>query len=211
MANLQFSEEFIEVLMKEFSTNEDRAEAMILTIMSEIYEANNGKNEFADAIMEIPIIDSKESVINHLKESIYEKDSENPSLFIKKIPIFKDSSSEISTVTPVENPSLWVKEFRDMFKEANIDRWGTQSTCIERLKTFLKQNPSVTKEEILQATRAYINNTNRNYIMKSHKFIFDGSGASKNSTLEEWIEKIREHNQKQENLKNSADLTEKIQ
>ena len=211
MANLQFSEEFIEILMTEFSTNQDRAEAMILTIMSEIYAANNGKNESADAIMATPVIESKASIIEDLKRVLYERNPENMEFFRPKIPIFKDSSPEISTVITVEDPSLWVKEFRDMFKEANLDRWGTQSTCIERLKTFLKQYPSVTKEEILQATRAYINNTNRNYIMKSHKFIFDGAGASRNSTLEEWIEKIREHNQKQENLKNSADLTEKIQ
>ena len=44
--------------------------------------------------------------------------------------------------------------------------------------------------------------------MKSHKFIYDGVGTSRNSTLEEWIEKFREV---VKNIETSGDITDKIQ
>lgn len=89
----------------------------------------------------------------------------------------------------------WVKEFRALFAKANKTRSGTLSTCVNRMKTFFAENPDIRKEEVMGATELYLKNVSSpEYVMKSHKFIFDGAGVNRNSTLELWVEIYRERN-----------------
>lgn len=118
-------------------------------------------------------------------------------------PLFEDAENE--------SKMEWVKDFRNLFKEVNSDRAGTLSTCFERMKTFLRENPEVRAYEIIEATRLYLRSTPPNYIMKSHKFIYDGRGLFRNSTLEEWIEKYREIESHISNSQSNKDITEKMQ
>ena len=89
----------------------------------------------------------------------------------------------------------WVNDFRDKFKAKNQDRVGTKKTCVARMKQWFRENPQYRKEDILGATDMYLRITDPRYIMKAHKFIFDGAGVMKNSTLLEWVEKYVEREQ----------------
>jgi hypothetical protein len=87
----------------------------------------------------------------------------------------------------------WVREWRDMFKNAYSERAGSPSTCIARMKTFFSENPEVRKEDVFSATMLYLESIqDAKYLTTSHKFIYDGAGKSRNSRLEEWIEKYKE-------------------
>ena len=94
-----------------------------------------------------------------------------------------------------ENPNekwAWVKEWRELFKRASPLRAGNTNTCITRMKTFFAENPDVRAEEIFGATKLYIRNVKAaTYVKTSHKFIYDGAGKSRNSELEEWVERYR--------------------
>jgi len=87
----------------------------------------------------------------------------------------------------------WVEDFRNTFKKINPERAGTLSTCIQRMKRFFYENPHVRVDEVKGATLMYQRTvTAPQYLITSHKFIFEGAGVSRNSPLEEWVEKYRE-------------------
>ena len=95
----------------------------------------------------------------------------------------------------------WVNEFRNKFRAANEERWGTKKTCVQRMKAWFAEHPQYRKEDVLQAVDLYLRVTSHQYIMKSHKFIYDGIGVMKNSTLLEWVEKYKE----KEGINNTID------
>ena len=115
-----------------------------------------------------------------------------------KIPLFpNEEKSKRPGEEEPESLDSWIQEFRALFKIANPDRVGTLSTCKERMKWFLKTFPNTNKDIILGATSMYLRHVSRkDYVMKAHKFIYDGSGQSKNSTLEEWVERYLEYTSK---------------
>ena len=115
------------------------------------------------------------------------------------LPLFEDLETE--------SKMAWVDTFRNFFKTANSDRAGTRKTCFDRMKIFLRENPEIRAQEILGATEMYVSNTNPAYIMKSHKFIYDGAGSFRNSTLEEWVEKYREARE----ISLDKDISDKMQ
>lgn len=83
----------------------------------------------------------------------------------------------------------WINEFRAVFKAVNPDRTGTKTDCIKRMKSFVRANPAIGKDEILKAARLYTSSLNNPvYCKKAHKFIYDTEG----SVLLEYIEKLRE-------------------
>lgn len=87
----------------------------------------------------------------------------------------------------------WVKEFREAFKKKNSERAGTLDSCIKRMKEFFAKHPHVRVEDVKFATGMYFRSVkDPQYLLTSHKFIYDGAGISKNSHLEEWIEKYYE-------------------
>lgn len=196
--NLKLSDEFISYLREQNLSTESRARLLISSILLETAYDNKdifeGKNALASFSEEMLAEMLKEGILSYSELTGYKL----------VFHIFEEQTKE-STLT---DKFAWVGKFRDLFKQVNPDRWGTLSTCKERMKKFFSENPEIRVDEVMDATIMYLKNTDRRYIMKSHKFIYDGAGTSRNSTLEEWIEKFREVSK---NTKTSEDITDKIQ
>jgi len=83
-----------------------------------------------------------------------------------------------------------VQDYISLFGAINPKRKGPKSATIARMKSFFAQNPEVRKEDVLGATKMYIQNVNNpEYLISSHYFIFKDKGADKVSHLEEWLDK----------------------
>lgn len=205
--NLRLSKKFLDHLKQDIYTPIERADILTFVVMVQVYKENefDKENGIFDGIL-------------FLQEELWQKLLLETKLFEIRaeggfqttIPVWEDTVL-INGNSPKPVSLDWVSVFRDKFKEANPDRWGTLSTCKERMKKFLSKNPSVTEDEVLDATDLYLRNTDRRYIMKSHKFIYDGAGTNLNSTLEEWIEKLREYQTSQQQQVQTTDITEKMQ
>ena len=83
----------------------------------------------------------------------------------------------------------WVDEWRTMFEVKNSARKGPKSTVVARMKTFFAANPEVRKDDIIGATKMYLNQVDSAFVTSSHYFITKGHGTQKVSLLEEWLEK----------------------
>lgn len=87
----------------------------------------------------------------------------------------------------------WVADYRMAFKKLNPDRAGSLNTCILRMKKFFSENPHVRAEDVNAAVGMYFRTVkDPQYLITSHKFIYDGIGSSRNSNLEIWLEKYYE-------------------
>lgn len=197
--NLKLNKEFISYLKERNLSTESRARLLISSILFETASDNKdifeGKNAIASFAEEILAEMIKEGLLSYSELTGYKL----------VFHTFEEQTKE----SAASDKFSWVGEFRDMFKRVNPDRWGTLSTCKERMKKFFSENPDVRKEDVLQATGLYLNNSDRRYIMKSHKFIFDGVGTSRNSTLEEWLEKLESIKNSQ--ISSNQDVTDKLQ
>lgn len=196
--NLKLSDEFISYLREQNLSTESRAILLINSILlkvasdnKEIFEGRNALATFSEEVLGEMI---KEGLLSYSELTGYKL----------VLHIFEEQEQETQSADKFK----WVSKFRDLFKQVNPDRWGTLSTCKERMKKFFSENPEIRVDEVMDATIMYLKNTDRRYIMKSHKFIYDGAGTSRNSTLEEWIEKFREV---VKNIETSGDITDKIQ
>lgn len=86
----------------------------------------------------------------------------------------------------------WVeKEYVKLFKNANPSRTGHVREATSLLKKLFATNPELRKDDIIGATKMYIRNTDPKYIMMPHYFIQKGIGASKTTTIIDWIEKFK--------------------
>ena len=196
--NLKLSDELISYIREQNLSAEDKTIMLTSSILfkvasdnKEIFKGENALATFSEGVL-LKMV--KEGLLSYSELTGHDL-------------VFNVFEEEL-----IENTSTdkfkWVSKFRDLFKQANPDRWGTLSTCKERMKKFFSENPEVRIDEVISATAMYLNNTDRKYIMKSHKFIYDGVGTSKNSTLEEWIEKYREM---LNNTQAPKDITDKLQ
>lgn len=113
---------------------------------------------------------------------ILDKDYTNGGEIVWLVPLFEGQ----------ENNWNWVEEFVNQFGKLNPERRGNLRDSISRMKEFFRQYPEYRKEDVIQATKNYFKSvTDRQYLMKSHKFIFDGSGRFRKSTLLDWCEKLQ--------------------
>jgi hypothetical protein len=88
-----------------------------------------------------------------------------------------------------------VEHMLDTFAQLNKDRRGDRKSLTTRLKAWCAENTEYSKEQILVAINAYIISVvNPQYLKKSHKFIYEGSGAMKTSMLSSWVEKTSQDN-----------------
>lgn len=86
----------------------------------------------------------------------------------------------------------WVKsEYCQMFKEVNSTRGGNVREATARLKKLFAKNPEIRKDDVIDATKMYLLNTDSNYIMNPHYFVEKGDGAMKTSTILTWIDKYK--------------------
>lgn len=96
----------------------------------------------------------------------------------------------------------WVKtEYCQLFKDKNELRGGNSREAISRLKNLFSKHPDIRKEEILGATKMYLQNTDANYIMFPHYFIEKGIGATKTETILNWVDLYREAKSQEEGRK----------
>ena len=99
----------------------------------------------------------------------------------------------------------WVKtEYVPLFKEKNKDRAGHAPDATRRLKKLFAKDPSIRKEEVMQATKNYLASTDADYIRFPHYFVEKGKGAEKTSDLLSWIESLREEKEYQQSRSSSA-------
>jgi hypothetical protein len=108
---------------------------------------------------------------------------------------FDDKSKEYKWRVPLfkgaETAFEWVKtEYVSLFKEVNSERGGKAREATARMKKFFAANPHRRKEEIIEATKMYLMNTDSKYVMFPHYFIEKGTGANKTYTLLDWLEKL---------------------
>ena len=109
----------------------------------------------------------------------------------------EDGVKGLTWVTPLfENQEVnfsWVEEFRENFKKKNLERAGNLNTCIIRMKKFFSESPHIRAEDVMGASKMYIRTIkDPQYLITSHKFIYDGTGINRTSPLEEWLEKYFE-------------------
>ena len=62
------------------------------------------------------------------------------------------------------------------------------------------------RNEVIDATVMYLQNTNRTYVRNPHYFIFKGSGYAMTSDLYAWVETLRQERKELENRSNSIQL-----
>jgi hypothetical protein len=85
----------------------------------------------------------------------------------------------------------WVEEYRKLFRSVRPDRAGTSISCTKRMKEYFKDNPSVRKDDVMEATRLYLKElTNPDYLQGADYFIKKGVGAAVTSKLTEYVERI---------------------
>lgn len=72
----------------------------------------------------------------------------------------------------------WLEEYRNLFKNVNKERKGDKKTVNNKLKKFMINYPTVTKEQIINATKLYLREQNPTYVMDSGYFI-EKNGNSK--------------------------------
>lgn len=91
----------------------------------------------------------------------------NEGIYVLKTPLY-------SRGIVVEPDFNWIVEYMDMFGKVNLERKGDKQQCINRAKKLMKDNPDITPEIILNATRFYIHRVlNPQYLKKSHKFLWN--------------------------------------
>lgn len=101
------------------------------------------------------------------------------------------------------SPEYWYDEWRNLFPEGiNPNGYyyrGNKQEVLHKLKTFCKKNPKITKDEIINATKDYIERCQRtrSYMLLAHYFI-DKQGVG--STLLTEIENLNRTVTKKESL-----------
>lgn len=91
----------------------------------------------------------------------------------------------------VETPFDWVKdEYIELFERYGKGGFVRESTA--RMKRLFSENPEIRKEDVLNATRLYLFNTNPKFSRQPHYFIRKGSGVNMTQDILEWIDRAKE-------------------
>lgn len=95
----------------------------------------------------------------------------------------------------------WVESWVKGFGKLNKEREGSWRDAISRMQNFFYKYPEYTKEDVFAARDLYFRVVDKQYLMKSHKFIFDGAGVMQKSTLLEYCEKVKQRQKGGSNIK----------
>jgi hypothetical protein len=78
----------------------------------------------------------------------------------------------------------WISKWMQPFGKLNPDRAGTYEDVLKRMQKFFGEHPGFTVEEVFKARDLYLSSvTSPTYVMKSHKFIYEGIGKMQTSNL----------------------------
>ncbi len=120
---------------------------------------------------------------------------------VHSIGIVKQTSTGLQWALPLfegaETAFEWVKtEYIPLFTAANREKGGHVKESTIRMKRFFAENPEIRKEDVIEATKMYIRETNdHTYLRLPHYFIFKGVGLDRISDLNFWVDKYKETNQ----------------
>lgn len=99
----------------------------------------------------------------------------------------------------------WVKtEYCPMFEK--LGKPASVKESISRMKKLFASNPEVRKDDVMEAARMYIRNTEQKYVMFPHYFISKGVGVNKTETIFEWLHKVNLVKQQKEERKSSSNI-----
>ncbi len=161
---MELNKEVFEIL-KEFKI--DKSEG-ILCLLGIYYE------------LDVEKVCSEETIKAINLTKIVDKDYNNKGAIVWNMPLFAGTEHEFS----------WVKEWIEEFGKKNPERKGSWRDATTRMKVFFAKYPQYRKEDIYRARDAYFATVrDPQYLISSHKFIFDGIGGMKKSTLLAWCEK----------------------
>lgn len=118
-----------------------------------------------------------------------------PDILKQKINISKIVENEQGTIKwnialfdGQETAFEWVKtEYVELFRQAGKATHVREA--LTRMKKLFAKNPEVRKEDVIEATKMYLYNTDIKYVRFPHYFIEKGSGVEKTSDLLDWIDK----------------------
>ena len=92
------------------------------------------------------------------------------------IPLFSGEAIDFS----------WVNEkFIPLFARCGKNKYGSEAML--RFRQLFKDNPKLTPELIIQATKDYLDETPVRYVMNPHYFVTKGNGAQKTHTILSWV------------------------
>ena len=164
---------------------------------------------------EIPVNDG----VNYLLGVYFDSIASTYSLKLKKqigiTKIFTGSSKELEWNIPllveetrIEGRSWILDEYREAFKDVRPDRAGPSKDVRNRMLKFMYKHPTISGEEIMTATHAYLQSlSDPTYVTSAHYFIVKGTGSNRVSLLEQWLEKVQED----DSYYNEDNQTEDIQ
>ena len=85
----------------------------------------------------------------------------------------------------------WISEYRNLFKGIKVGSMGDPNAVTKKMMLFLKNNPRYSKDQVIQATKNYIKNTEPKYTMQADYFIYKtGNDKVQSSKLLVWLEQL---------------------
>lgn len=122
---------------------------------------------------------------------------------IKKMNLTKIVTKDYQTNTITWNAPLflggetehwtWVKDWNDRLGRIDMSKKAALPDVVKRMQKFFQEYPEYRKEDVLRATENYIKSLNQpKFLMNTARFIFDGAGFNRKSTLLAWCSKLKE-------------------
>lgn len=109
------------------------------------------------------------------------------------MPLFVDGQQEVI------GDWRWVTDWMRPFGLLNLDRLGNWEDVQHRFEKFFAEHPGFSVEEIFEARDMYLKTiTNPTYLMKSHKFIYEGIGKMQTSNLLAYLRMVRDKKKEEE-------------
>jgi len=91
----------------------------------------------------------------------------------------------------MEGMNEFVKEYRNIWKGLKPGSMGSDATCRDKLIKWMTLNPSYTKENILKASKMYVDSVdNYQYLQQADYFIFKKDAFGESSRLSSFIDEV---------------------
>lgn len=141
--------------------------------------------------LEVDKVCSEKTIKEVSASGIVERDY-NLKVISWNMPLFTGEQTEFT----------WVRDWIAAFGKINPERSGSWRDAATRMMEFFRKYPEYRKEDVYRARDAYLRSVkDAQYVMHSHKFIFEGIGALKKSTLLSWCEKVNDKGNDDSGLK----------
>ena len=167
-------------------------------------EQNISINEFLGLMHLYENLETESNILDSLQEKQFIKLAEHEIiirekgnllielLLIEKVNSVK-SKKEIRKSERVVNNELdgFIEEFRNKWKGLKPGSMGSLSTCKEKMKRWMQENPTYSPQQILTAAKIYINSLdNYTYLQQADYFIYKKDGKEESSRLSAFVDEI---------------------